>query len=281
MKIFILLVLLSFSGFAGAQITTEKKSCCSEGSATGKFAALGDLQDFRDAHIDPIPFIYKDAKGTMETYATPDGKTTTSYVVRSKEKSNKYILVFHEWYGLNDYIKKESDELADKLMKVNVIAVDLYDGNVATTSAEATKLMQSVTEGRATSIIKGTADYAGSDAVLGTLGWCFGGGWSLQAALTLTDKVKMCVMYYGMPEQSRDRLMLLNAKLLAFYGTKDQHLTPAVVDQFKADLDAIGKPYGIYSYDAGHGFANPSNPVYDASATSDTKEKMYKFFLDL
>ena len=273
--------MLALTTYSFAQETTEKKSCCNEGSATGKFAALGSLQSFRDDHMDPIPFQYKDAKGTMETYSTPDGKTTTSYVVRSKEKSNKYILVFHEWYGLNDYIKKESDEIAEKLGNVNVIAVDLYEGQVATNSSEASKLMQSVTDGRAISIIRGAADYAGSDAVLGTVGWCFGGGWSLQAALTLPDKVKMCVMYYGMPEQDKEKLQLLNAKLLGFYGTRDQHLTPAVVDKFKADLDALGKPYGIYSYDAGHGFANPSNPVYDASATSDTKEKMYSFFKDL
>ncbi|CAN5643613.1 hypothetical protein BH10BAC5_BH10BAC5_22490 [soil metagenome] len=270
-------MLISNSTFA----QDDPKNCCSEVSATGKFAALGSLEEFRDDHTDPLKFEYKDQHGTMETYSTPDGKTTTSYIVRSKERSNKYILVFHEWYGLNDYIKKESDELAENLMNVNVIAVDLYDGNVAANSNEAAKLMQSLTETRATSIINGASEYAGSDAVLGTVGWCFGGGWSLQAALMLPDKVKMCVMYYGMPEQNIEKLMLLNAKLLAFYGTRDKHLTPEVVNKFKSDLDSLGKPYSIYSYDAGHGFANPSNPVYDASATADAKEKMYKFFLDL
>ncbi len=280
MKILILFIALIISGYANAQETT-KKNCCTEGSATGKFAALGSLQDFKDDHMDPIAFNYKSAQGTMETYDTPDGKTTTSYVVRSKEKSNKYILVFHEWYGLNDYIKKESDEIAGKLGNVNVIAVDLYEGLVGTNSGDASKLMQSVTDIRAISIIRGAANYAGSDAVIGTVGWCFGGGWSLQAALTLPDKVKLCVMYYGMPEQNREKLQLLNAKLLGFYGTKDKHLNPTVVDQFKTDLDALAKPYGIFSYDAGHGFANPSNPIYDAAAASDSKEKMYAFFLDL
>src|SRR5215210_7298329 len=99
MKFLILFIALIMSGYTNAQESTAKKDCCMELTATEKFAAFGSLQEFKDDHATPKPFELKNSHGTMETYNTPDGKTTTSYVVRSKERSNKYILVFHEWYG--------------------------------------------------------------------------------------------------------------------------------------------------------------------------------------
>ena len=84
----------------------------------------------------------------------------------------------------NDYIKKEAEEVAVTL-GVNVLAIDLYDGKVATNNEEASKYVQSVVNSRAVNIILGARDYAGSGAVFATYGWCFGGAWSNQAAIEL------------------------------------------------------------------------------------------------
>ncbi len=101
---------------------------------------------------------------------------------------------------MNDYIKQESEKLGDDL-GVNVIAIDLYDNKVAATPDDARKLVQAVKTDRAQSIIKGAYNYVGSNAKVFTIGWCFGGGWSLQAAIAVRcSNVVGCVMYYGMPE---------------------------------------------------------------------------------
>jgi carboxymethylenebutenolidase len=181
---------------------------------------------------------------------------------------------------LNDYIKKESEEIATTLGNVNVLAIDLYDGKVATNNDEAVRYVQSVTNDRAIAIINGAKDYAGSSAVFATMGWCFGGSWSNQAAIELGSRCTACVMYYGMPEQNKDRLAKLKAPVLGIFAKQDKKITAEITNKFEEDLKSFGIPVTLYHYDAVHGFANPSNPKHDASATKDAKEKTYAFLKD-
>jgi carboxymethylenebutenolidase len=273
--IFILLLITVNISFS-----QKKKSCCDETTAPNTMASFGSEQKFKDEHPIPAAFTLIDAKGKMITFNTGDGKTANAYEVKSDNPSNKWILVFHEWYGLNDYIKKESDDLSSSLGDVNVLALDLYDGNVATNNDEAVKYMQSVTNARAFNIIHGAADYAGSNAIFGTIGWCFGGGWSLQAAIELGAQCKACVMYYGVPEENLDRLAKLKAPVLGNFGLQDTHITPDMVSKFELNLKTLGIPSDIKEYDAVHGFANPSNPKHDPIATQDAKERTLNFFKD-
>ncbi len=257
-----------------------KKSCCDETTAPNTMAAFGNDPIFVAQHPAPVPFTLADAMGKMITFNTSDGKTANAYEVKSDNPSDKWILVFHEWYGLNDYIKKESDELSANLPDVNILALDLYDGKVATNNDEAVKYVQSVDNTRAFNIIHGASDYAGSKAIFGTVGWCFGGGWSLQAAIELGAQCKACVMYYGVPEDNMDRLAKLKAPVLGNFGLQDTHITPDMVSKFEQNLKTLGIPSDIKEYDAVHGFANPSNPKHDPDATKDAKERTLNFFKD-
>ncbi len=269
--------------FATGLVMAQSKSCCSDAqhsasmSATEKFASFGNDMEFVSLHDAPLPFKLTDGKGKMVTFKTADGKTGSAYEVKPDNAGNKYLLVFHEWWGLNDYIKQEAEKLQSELGDVTVLAVDLYDGKVATTQDEASKYVQEVETNRAVNIINGAMDYAGSNAVFGTLGWCFGGGWSLQAAMLLGDKCKACVMYYGMPEQDVSRLAMLKAPVLGNFGKKDGHITPAIVEKFEQNLKDLNIPTDIKEYDAVHAFANPSNPNYDPEATKDAMERSIKF----
>jgi carboxymethylenebutenolidase len=178
-------------------------------------------------------------------------------------------LVIHEWWGLNDFVKRESEKIYNDLGNVNIIDVDLYDGKVATTKEDAGKFMQAVNDNRAKAIINGAIAYAGATAHIATLGWCFGGGWSLQTSLMAGKKAVACVMYYGMPEQDVNRLKTLNADVLGNFANKDQWINPKVVAKFDADMKKAGKKLYLHQYDADHGFSNPSNPIYDSNATKD------------
>ena len=89
-------------------------------------------------------FKLKDAKGENVSFTTPDGQKGTGYEIRNKKKTKNYLLVIHEWWGLNDQIKQEADNLSSELENVNVIALDLYDGKVASTPDSAMKLMSTV-----------------------------------------------------------------------------------------------------------------------------------------
>jgi carboxymethylenebutenolidase len=247
----------------------RKVVCCGKPSATRQFAMLASSEKFRAAHKNPLPIHFQSSIGTTFTYKTADGKESTAYLLKAKKATNNYILVIHEWWGLNDFVKKESEKIYNDLGNVNVIDLDLYDGKVATTKEEAGKLMQAVNEDRAKAIINGAIAYTGPKAHIATIGWCFGGGWSLQTSLLAGKKAAGCVMYYGMPEQDVNRLKTLNADVLGNFANKDQWINPKVVGKFDADMKKAGKKLYLHQYDADHGFANPSNPIYDSNATKD------------
>ncbi len=269
--------------FATGLVLSQSKSCCDAGedktfmSSTETFASFGKDMVFVSLHDAPLPFKLIESKGKMVTFKTADGKTGSAYEVKPDNAGNKYLLVFHEFWGLNDYIKQEADKLQSDLSDVTILAVDLYDGKVASTQDEASKYVQEVETDRAVNIINGAADYAGANAVFGTIGWCFGGGWSLQAAMLLGDKCKGCIIYYGMPEQNLTRLAMLKAPVLGNFGKKDGHITPAIVEKFEQNLKDLNIPSDIKEYDAAHAFANPSNPKHDPEATKDAMERSIKF----
>src|SRR5437870_12492179 len=76
-------------------------------TAPDDFNKLCCKRSFVLAHEEPVAFTYLNQAGNMITYKTPDGKEANAYEIKASGESNKYLLVFHEWYGLNDYIKKE------------------------------------------------------------------------------------------------------------------------------------------------------------------------------
>jgi carboxymethylenebutenolidase len=265
-------LILLLAGLASIiAIKAQKMSCCSP-SATEAFAQLTSDKKFVMSHLEPRPFKYLSANGKAIVFKAADGSDAHGWEIMSNSPSNNYLLVIHEWWGLNDYIKQESEGIWKDLGNVNVIDVDLYDGKVATTREDAVKYVQSVTTERARSIIQGAIAYVGSKAKIFTLGWCFGGGWSLQACLMAGDQGAGCIMYYGMPEKNVDKLQTLHCDVLGIFANKDQNITPAVVDDFANNMKKAGKNLILYRYDAVHAFANPSNPGFDKTA----REEAYK-----
>ena len=241
---------------------------------TQEFVQLAINDGFAAFHEDPLPIAYQ-TQGTMISYPVKDGDPANAYVVAA-ENSNEYLLVIHEWYGLNDYVKKESDRFA-KAYGMNVMALDLYDGKVADNRDDARSYMQSVTTERALAIINGAKNFASEDASFFTVGWCFGGGWSLQTAIELGDAAKGAIMFYGMPEKNMDRLKNLKCDVLGIFASQDGWITPEVAESFEDQMKNLDATLTLKIYDAGHGFANPSNPVYDESSAKKAYQAMDEF----
>lgn len=130
---------------------------------------------------------------------------------------------------------------------------------------------------RLENIIKGAISFAGKDAKIYTIGWCFGGIWSLQASILAASQGAGCVIYYGRPETNIEKLKLLNADVIGFFGNLDKSITPEKVAEFENNMKTAGKKLIVYRYDAGHGFANPSNPVFNKEAREDAHKKSIAF----
>jgi carboxymethylenebutenolidase len=137
--------------------------------------------------------------------------------------------------------------------------------------------MSEFKQDRGNAIVQGALSYAGKNARIGTVGWCFGGGQALQAALTAGKQAVACVMYYGMPELEPERLQKLRCPVLGIFARRDHWITPQLVQRFQQAMRRAGKQLTVVSYDADHAFANPSNPQFDPRAAEDARRRAREF----
>ena len=229
---------------------------------------------FIATHAAPLPLHYRAASGKMVTFKTA-GAEGHGFYVPAKAGNKTAILVFQEWWGLNDYIKRESERLHDQLGSA-ILAVDMYDGKVTDKPEEAGKLMAAMSEARGVALVNGALGYLKSDKI-GTIGWCFGGGWSHKAAILGGKRVKACVIYYGMPTTDQAQLAKLSAPVLMHWGTQDGFINKNVVSGFEAAMKTAHKSLKTHAFNAVHAFANPSNPKYDKQAAATANAESVAF----
>ena len=190
------------------------------------------------------------------------------------------IIVIHEWWGLNDNVRAMADRLAGE--GYMVLAVDLYGGKTAATPAEARQLMLEVVEEPDVARENIRAAYqfletAGAPRI-GSLGWCFGGGWSLNAALLFPEELDASVIYYGQVTADEEKLRPVNVPILGLFAAEDAGIKLDSVEAFRGALERLRKDHEIHIYPGvGHAFANPTGQNYDAAAANDSWEKTTEF----
>ncbi len=287
MRKFFLLIIAAFATAALFSYTFKPKEpaflsqaeymACYSHAVKDEIQADAARPGFAMLHENPRYFKLENPTGETITFKATEGVDAQGYFIKNKKKTKKWLLVIQEFWGLNDYIKNEAETFAKELGDVNVLALDMYDGKVATTRDSASAYMRSASAARLESIVKGAIAYAGIDAKIYTVGWCFGGGWSLQSTLLAGKQAAGCVMYYGKPEKEIERLKTLNCDVIGFFGNQDKGIPSTTVDAFEKNMKEAGKSLTVYRYEAGHGFANPSNPVYNKEATEDAHAKAIAF----
>lgn len=272
-------IIFSFALLWAVSLQAQSHSCCDANAPTptAEFANLGEKRQFQAAHANPKGFVLENPKGQTLTFLTADGATGSGYYLAAEKNSGKYLIVIHEWWGLNDYVRNEAERLHGELGDVNILALDLYDGKVATDRKQAAEYMQGASEERIRAIIRGALNNIGSDAKVQTIGWCFGGGWSHQTAIMAGSQSVGCVMYYGMPETDVDKLGPLEAPVLGIFAGKDKWINADVVAKFEAAMQSADKTLTVKSYDAEHAFANPTRDIYDEKSAKDANALALKF----
>ena len=191
------------------------------------------------------------------------------------------VIVIHEWWGFNDWVKEQASKLADQ--GYEALAIDLYRGKVATTPDEAHELMRGVPEDRATRDLHAAFEFLKSQSNvkkdrIASIGWCMGGGYSLDVALqepTLTA----AVINYGHLAVDADSLKKINASILGIFGGQDRGIPVDDVKKFEQNLKQMGKKVEIVIYpNAGHAFENPNNKDgYRPDDAADAWKRTVKF----
>jgi carboxymethylenebutenolidase len=266
-----------FLTLAVSAANAQTPACCVKPPASSNLLALAKTEAFAKAHESPLPFEYGDKRGSDITFQTLDGKQGRAYYVPAQQATQSTLVIFHEWWGLNDYIRKEADRLQDSLGPIDVYAIDLYDGAVATTPEEAGKLSSSLDKRRADALIKGLLVKIGRDAQISTLGWCMGGSYAFRAAVLADRQAYGCVMYYGFPEKDGKNIAPLKTDVLYIRATQDKFIAKEDVEQFGKAVMAAGRSFTTVSLEADHAFANPSNPHYDRVSAALAEQSALKF----
>jgi carboxymethylenebutenolidase len=192
------------------------------------------------------------------------------------------IIMIHEWWGLNDNIRAMADRLAGE--GYIVFAVDLYHGKVANTPGEARVLMMEAVEDPEPSRanIRAAFDFVSNTASaprIGSLGWCFGGGWSLNTAQLFPDELDAAVIYYGQVTADEELLRPIGAPILGLFAADDAGIKVESVVAFRDALERLRKKYEVHIYPGvGHAFANPTGRNYDAATAEDAWRRTLEFF---
>lgn len=203
--------------------------------------------------------------------------TSGYYVHPSNSGDYPGVVMIHEWWGLNDHIKNAARDLASQGYRV--LAVDLYGGKVATTAVDAMKYRTEYTIEETNANMTDAVIYLrqeGAKKVAG-LGWCYGGGKSLELALSGTP-LDATIIYYGTLATSTQQLSYITWPVMGVFGDQDKSISTSTVAQFRTALDNIGVYNEIYVYEGvGHAFANPSGDNYAAKEASDAWQKTLAF----
>lgn len=223
---------------------------------------------------------------TVEYYQDSPGYLV--YPVSSNDTlSNKLpaVVMIHEWWGLNENIKNMANILAKQGFVV--LAADLYKGEVADNPQRAMELVQSVRNNQNNSIdnLQSAVKYLGSlpnvdSSKIASMGWCFGGGQSLQLALNSEEHPLVAtIIYYGTPLVTDEAsLSKIKWPVLGIFGDKDQAIPIQEVNLFRTSLDQSGITNEIHIYKGvGHAFANPSGDNYAPKETEDAWQKTLSF----
>jgi len=191
------------------------------------------------------------------------------------------VIVIHEWWGLNENIRAMTRRLAGE--GYVALAVDLYGGATAQTPDAAQALMAALLAepDSARHNLSQAYDYLEKYALaprIATIGWCLGGGYSLQAALLYPNTLDAMVMYYGQVITDRGQLAPLNVPVLGFFGAEDKSIPVADVQRFRTTLNDLGKTAEVLIVPgADHAFANPSGGNYNEQAANEAWQTTLTF----
>lgn len=173
------------------------------------------------------------------------------------------VILIHEFWALNDQIKAVGAQLA----KAGYIAlsIDMYGGQVATDRDTAMSLMTAVDENAGVDTVRSWVNWLkqhpACSGKVASMGWCFGGGWSLETAIE--SSVDASIIYYGRVNAPLERIQKVEAPVLGHFATLDAFINEPMVKGFEDNMAKAGKDLTVHWYEADHAFANPTSARYD------------------
>jgi carboxymethylenebutenolidase len=172
------------------------------------------------------------------------------------------ILLVHEWWGLDETVRQEAEGLAREGFKV--LAIDLYEGQVASGRAEAARLMRELQPQAVATLLKAALGVLRLSEdkrplKIGAIGWGLGAGHALELAMD-DKRLAALVVHYGEVSTDRKRIKRINCPVLGIFASQDGWVTPQQVEAFDQALAKARVEREILSFDTSPGFMlHPQN----------------------
>ncbi len=193
-------------------------------------------------------------KGMEVEYAT-DSTRMRGYIAYDENITSKRpgILIIHEWWGHNNYVRERADMLAE--LGYTALAVDMYgEGKQAEHPDDAGKFAMSVMTNlpeatarfnAALNLLKSQESVAPEN--IAAIGYCFGGSVALTMANSGADLDAVAAFHSGvqLPVMPTSEL---KARVLVCNGGDDPFLAPGTVEAFKKAMDSVGASYEYIAY---------------------------------
>ena len=221
------------------------------------------------------------AEGKPVSYKSGDETVSGMLYTPAGKGPFPALIVIHEWWGLNDWVKEQASKFAGE--GYVALAVDLYRGKVADTPDLAHELSRGLPHDRAIRDLKAAFDFLAFQPNvkkdrIGSIGWCMGGGYSLDVAIA-EPRLAADVINYGHLATETADLEKIQAPILGLFGGQDRGIPPEDVKKFQQAMEKLGKKIGVKIYpDAGHAFENPGNKQgYRADDAADAWQRTVAF----
>jgi dienelactone hydrolase len=223
-----------------------------------------------------------------------DGKTMKGYLAYDDAKSGPQpgVLVIHEWWGLNDYTKMRTRELAE--MGYVAFAADMFgDGMTTRDPKEAQAWSSGVSKeegalaGRSKAGLEVLKKQPGVDAKhLAAIGFCFGGTTVLRLAYSGEPLDAAVTFHGGLVAPTDAEAKAIKTHLLVLHGNEDHFIKPETIESLKKTLDANNVDWYMVTYaHAVHAFTNPEADSfkipgigYNKEAATRSWDEMQRFF---
>lgn len=231
-------------------------------------------------------FILTTGTRAQQPVTFPSGDSTGQGLLYLPQGAGPHpaLVLIHEWWGLNDWIKQQAAKYAGE--GYVVLAVDLYHGKIASDPETAHELMRGLPQDQGVrDLVAGVHFLESRKDVernrIGAIGWCMGGGYAAQLAIAAPSLRAVAINYGALPTD-KSQLAKIHAAILGNFGAKDQGIPPEAVHAFQAAMESLGKHVDLKIYpDAGHAFENPNNTAgYKPQDAADAMARMDAFFAE-
>lgn len=233
---------------------------------------------------------------TEELRYMAGGAECTGYLAydRNRPGPRPGVLIVHEWWGHNDYVRRRARMLAE--LGYTALALDMYgDGKRAEHPQDAQRFMQEVLG----NMDAGVARFQAARQLLerhpsadpqrtAAIGYCFGGAVVLGMARSGADLDAVASFHGSLATQTPARPGAVKARILVCHGGADAMIPPEQVDAFRQEMQAAGANVQLVTYSqAMHGFTNPDATrkgeqfqlplAYDADADQRSWQELQDF----